>query len=93
MSLLGEEKQAGLVQNIHLAVQDAIEKANLKIKGQVGKSMQDTIMKTVNRAPVKTKEAVEQAMRKEMKVLEQEVELKIWCETEKLEKYIIVSLD
>ena len=85
LSPSGEEEHAGLVQNFQLAVQDAIEKAVPKIIGQLKKSMQDTIMETIDSALEKVDKDVEQAMRNKMKVLEQEMELKMWCETEKLE--------
>ena len=44
------EEQAVLKQNIQLAVQDSIEKAVPETIGLLEKSMQDTIMKTIDSA-------------------------------------------
>ena len=96
LSPLAEGEQAGLAQNIQLAIQDAIEKAAPKIFGQLEKSMQDIIIKTIDSALVKIKKDVEQAMRKEMEALQQE-ELKMWCDAEILKiitvEKIFESLD
>ena len=48
-------------------------------------------MKTIDSALVKIKKDVEQAMRKEMKVLEQE-ELKMWCEAEILKNITVEKI-
>ena len=59
--------------------------------------MQDTIMGTIDKALVKIKKDQDKAIRNAMKTLKQEMELKMWCQTEKLEiitvESIFVSLD
>ena len=59
--------------------------------------MQDTIMGTIDKALVKIKKDQDKAIRNAMKILKQEMELKMWCQTEKLEiitvESIFVSLD
>ena len=87
LSPIEEVSHQNVPQQIHTAIQEAMNAFVPKIIQQLESTLQETIKMTLNASLDQIKNDVQNAMMKEFNKFQSNTELKIWSEVEKLENY------
>lgn len=87
LSPITEVGNSDLAQQIHRAVEESISSVFPRAIQQLESSLQEVIQKSILTAIASIKDEVHKAMMTELDKFQANSELKLWCETERLETY------